>query len=1659
MDRGIKVQNRTVSPFRGKLQTLVGRKYAELRPIDEEGNVERRRTKELDYLFSSYSQLVSLDDFFMSILMKKSRFENYTIGLVERFDRVTKYLRVRFVDNMSTSFLNDVRKMRPRLEQLETQLKELAEKNIPIQEKLKLLRKEVQSPRIKKELIPMMADLVADAFNLMGIPVAIRAKRNAALNIEYTQFGLASKLEMAMAKTSKTESEKMGVLKRAGEIQVLALETKLAEQGYFVQRVQDFFSGARSEAVIAYDPEIKDFPMPINPGEDASEIEKRHYQGEMEAFREVQEMFVKEVYSPMLIGEGTNEYQKFESISEYKEALKAHKMKQKVLDSKFPLVEERQVQIGTSTKTKKDGTVVEEPIYDYVHDVTFMGEGDTKYTLHRYDLQKETPHGEEKTVQVTDGEGESALATTRVVKTRKIFVGDHEMDIIVEGRYKGLLLEDMVNISGKLIEGSFYTKSPSGKLERIQLLQDSYVELASEDENTPPTIVQQGKEFSFLNVTMTEKGAKVLRNRLTEPYISLSADKTRLILGIPNGNANTQDRKAIKRLAEVLPGLEQKKDPRLSASVNGLNPFYYLDAPSFEPVRNTLGSVAISKPAMDFLERYYQELTARDRAINEENLKNFTSESLGGFVEVAPNGKPFQFNNKQREAMAWLDANGYSGLMALDTGVGKTLLAGGAMRRFMNTEKEGDTRQFLFIAPKRLKGNFTSEMLMFMKDKNIVASRIREMDYNEYSALVRGMDSHKEILKLSDDDKKKIALKKVLPVNFFTDETKTKAAFADAAEYFKDKFSILFFDEINEILKNALKRKAVSELKHPRKIILTASAIEKDPIDLYRFVAIAKGEPASVEKERAFAERYGNMIGGRFVGLKDAPEVRSEFDTWVKANAYFADKQEVDFAEIGQPDLPLPLEPITIKIGMSEQVEAEYRKLASKISKELKAMVRKYRDVLAMKGDYSDSEFLEQVRGKKQAIRDFTMGSIVALNDLIKLSTNPGDYFNDPDMPNPKLEEASNILLNNPGDRICYFSSDPKVVKSLAIKNSQTTGAGVHVAMLDNEMLFYVAGEQIGKISKKSKSSDISRIKELLSSTALPENLLRKVRDPEAFLQRFKQASEEIEEDPNAWAIEAVKSVIKPSPSIVSLCCTDNYAKGFSFQFINTVVHLDRGKGFDSELVKQRTARAYRTGQKEKVAVIYLDSVLTPSTAEITPKGTSKSVKDYQDVSLDEMKAIIQQVDQDFFTDIISKGMQKQLVESYESVTRVTGRALAVNKSLFTAALNPSAATLAEVAARDTFERENPATIAQLNPDRFLLNPLLSAQVGDSEALRSVADLAGVSSFTGYQFQTENDSLVVEDNTLLSDGVHFSQSTQIQKNDDGSLSIVNEEITIKRGAPKDTGIRLVLSQVVSALRNGNVKEIVCKATSQDAYYLWPMFGFNAVVSLPFLSSDYPLEPLSVESQIKDFLVANNKVFDGNKTCILDLYACIDKEQNLIGQDWWKANGSPLQNAKINLSPNSSSMRVLNEYLNKKCLEYGVSPEAFLSTDTDPFDLENPSAWGNVMSNGGLHFNSKFIPSIEIAKAYNKAFTQAFYSSPILRRITPYIIIRELDLKPDGIEPPKTRNASVSISNRVDPVVHSTWVNQSKKARLKSLVIENLSELGDFISADIVEATL
>ena len=56
------------------------------------------------------------------------------------------------------------------------------------------------------------------------------------------------------------------------------------------------------------------------------------------------------------------------------------------------------------------------------------------YPLTRYDVSAIS--GDTRTAQITDAEGKSASAISRIVKIKSMVVGDKMVDVIVEGAYK-----------------------------------------------------------------------------------------------------------------------------------------------------------------------------------------------------------------------------------------------------------------------------------------------------------------------------------------------------------------------------------------------------------------------------------------------------------------------------------------------------------------------------------------------------------------------------------------------------------------------------------------------------------------------------------------------------------------------------------------------------------------------------------------------------------------------------------------------------------------------------------------------------------------------------------------------------------------------------------------------------------------------------------------------------------------------------------------------------------------------------------------------------------------------------------------------------------------------------------------------------------------------
>lgn len=1735
----------SVIPFRGKLPEVIKRKLGKSRKLTDEEIAKREqrglksrtyirtRRKEIDGLMKIYSDLISPDELLIKLLGKATRFKNYQAGLVSKFQLGTDYLRREFLEDMSEGFIQEVQRMEKEIIDLEEFLLELTKMKTPIDDRVRRLRKFVRKPLYRDRVLEGYSELLESVFKLVGIEVATKLKKNSILGIQYVQFSIPSKLESALTKSSKDEAERFEVLQRAVDIQQKELEISLERQGFVVMKTRDYLGeGGATLATVAYDPKIKDLdPMPTKPakrkGETAESYQSRldasGYEQKMAKWKEESEPLIRGVYSPLLRDEETSTYIKFDSKEEYKQAYVEKRKKQIMLASQMPNVEEEKVQAGTKQVTKRDGTVEEQPVYDFITKITY---GDDFYSPHRYD-NVEALEGDTRVVQISDQAGDKKHALTRVVQVKSMIVGSDTVDVIVEGKYKGFLLDEIVNATGRLIEGNFFTRTESGAIEKLEVLDDVY----DFDEETGKSKDTGLDEVSFLEISQGSSSAKfqkVLRNRLREPYITLSSDKKRLILGMPNSDSSKQDRNNIKKLAKIMPGIEQKKDPRLAPTVNGLNPFYYFDAPSYEAIRDTLGSVAISKAALDFLEEYYKELTARDRALNEENLKNFTAQNLGGFVtEVERNGQmiPFKFNNKQKEAMAWMEANEYSGLMALDTGVGKTLLAGGAMRHFMKTkEASGSTKKFLFVSPKRLQGNFTKEMMKFMTDHDVIKNRIEEMNYQKFADIVRGIDRLEESLALTDANKKERRLKKI-PIDFWKDPNNPDkgSKFKDSTEYFKETYAICFFDEVNEALQG-MKRKAISDLKHPRKVLLTASAMEKDPLDLYRFVAIAKGSSFSKEKERGFAERFGNVIGGRFVGLKNDPQVRQEFNTWVKANAYFAFKQDVDFEEMNMPQLKLPTSQV-ITVAMDEDVEKEYRKKAKEVARELKAMVKKYRDVIKAGGSYTSATFGEG----KNAIKDFAISSLSKVQDLITLSTNPSAYPGFENKSNPKLDQAEKLLLDRPSKSICYFSADAKIVKQNAKRCSDSGVGGIHVAMLPKSVVFYKSGKAIGTIEQKTGKTELGRIEEMtrrLASGYEPivldysfilthgkggQQLMEETKDlvelVDGHMFEYREALEDDEKAEMAevfntlvmairnrdvkgikskisalstkyykifdfiadqWAVGATKKIFKQNPNIKTLSCTDEYAKGFNFQFISTVVHLDRGKGFDSELVKQRTARAYRTGQERSVEVIYLDSVIEKGGDRSGAYGASEGAevfkKDFDDMTIDEIKDLVQGADQDFFMDIISQGMSQNLVEGYDSVQRTTGKTIVANKNLFAQLLDPTAETLNQVEVALRNEEKNPLISLCLDPDRFFKNKHFAETVGRDMEQRQLADLTGLSSISDYQFTSSSDMALISDNQVLSEGHLIHMDISVEENLDKTRTIYNKKLDFSDCLPKDAPSRLIFGQVKGAMVDKNVSCI--KADTSSDWMTLPALGFDTEILLDFLTLEDEAIHDEDEITIKHFLEDNSLVLTGSRTMLSSLFMVTNRnESRLVGQDWWKKNGHPLKGLKLSLNPNEVSMKLLNAYFKKKCGEYGIDIREYLKQPVEPFDVDRPDCWEVYLRSNTINPNTEVVGKmIDVINTYKQEFKIAFYSSQVVRSLTPQTIIKKYRLKEQGfgslVDERSTMGDRIAeFKQSDDSSLQDAWFTVSKEFVRASKIEETLNDQGVFNAEVETSATI
>jgi len=972
------------------------------------------------------------------------------------------------------------------------------------------------------------------------------------------------------------------------------------------------------------------------------------------------------------------------------------------------------------------------------------------------DAEVDALSGIEREVELSDDTAPKAnnpLRFAHMVKVKTTTVNGITKDIITRGPMKGFSVEDLANATGRL----------TGKTECY-------------------SVGANGQIVSTFEIVDTSGGdIKINYDALDEPYITWA--NGRFLIGFPIKQKSSPERKALQKLAKTRASME------IVAGSGESRWSFYFEGDDYESVKDALGSCLMSKKAHEELKKYYTHLLQKDSALKAENLVKYTPEAIGGFKsQVVPN-KPFKFNNKQIEALAWLDANKLKGVMALDTGVGKTLVGIASMQI---ATKEKPSAKFLIVGPDRLVGNFKGELKFFLEEQvaENLLGRTTEIGYTEF-------------VKMYEEG-----------VNF------------------QSTYYCMIFDEVNEAL-TGKKAKAISGVKHPRKILLTGSALEKSPMDLFRFVSLSTGNPVDPAKEKAFADKYAVNIGGKFVGIK--PESRHQFDIWLKQNAYFADKMDVDYEGAEQTSLQ-PLQKLNTQVNMDKVVASAYQDISKTIKAQLQQIQERYSALLSGTAP-------EDLPSALQREKDIAVGNLkdkIALLHMFSLNPHkamakydklkgkePKEYT----FSNPKVEQAEELAVKFQSEekpkRVLYFTEDNDVAKQTVIKLSRRLATKVHALCLSNAIVFYQAGKPLkkGRVTKKTKIDNfmVNKLRDNEIRSRLEEAGLS---DEEITTRMGRTASTATNQNPQeedmTWAVNTVKKFIAKNNEVVTMVANSSYARGFNLQQFKAVVHLDRD-GWDSEEIKQRTARAFRQGQDDAVLEVMVDAVI--------PEGME------QETTIDQLRGLIHETDQKFFSEIITKSGAINLSANYDSIehTTVTDKATKPNIEEFTRALLPTREVMQKVEEREIGLKEDPVKYTVLDPNRFN-HPNFRTL---TELQKKTADLIGVSGIANVMPEMFNVSISGESG--------YGDFIDRMNRNVGRNSVSNAHFKASVCAPASIGNRALFTQLVALKKYGMTGGLntygagspgnfdpetgIAGGDNYIGFWVWPKFGYNASISV------------------------------------------------------------------------------------------------------------------------------------------------------------------------------------------------------------------------------------
>lgn len=831
-------------------------------------------------------------------------------------------------------------------------------------------------------------------------------------------------------------------------------------------------------------------------------------------------------------------------------------------------------------------------------------------------------------VSLTD-DPEKSTALTKIYP-----VGDYYgKQVILSGRFKGWYVSDLVNQAGRLIEGSItYYNPDTGELDRREI---------------------------------TNPDGSVNVRRITEPYVTVDRGRLLLTLSREKGDKKaTLIRNAVRNLTKLVPSIVYEEGSG--------NSIYRFDPKDFGSIRDTIGSMALSNAAARMLKAYFDRLTKAERATEDRNLQRYNAEKLDL-------KRPLR--RQQAQAVAWLDANDNTGICALDTGVGKTSVAVATMQnlRAKGATEEGNGR-FLFVCKKALSGNLPKEIKEAVDDA-----------------------SGEELIAMTDIITYQEFKKNILGT--------AKNPYNPPRPYYDD-YVAIFFDEAHERFKkkSSVYYKAVTACKVKRKVLLTASPMVRSPKEVFTLSSVANGIDLNTregrKEERAFVRRYAESVGGRVIGIKRADTSRGtyriyarrellegrepvpyeewpgemdvaatrDFNTWVKTNLFHADKRDVVDnsrkaykayvrAEEAAGRTPVPFKEWPgstlrdlnkvppVAVSMTPEIEQVYRQTMDEVVKALREVVAK------TSKKYKGQQPMEREDFQALAIEAAKVKLRRPLALLTKLSDVPNRVI--PGATNPKLEQAASIIDSISG-RTLLFTDSPDMAEDAFNQMIQSfAGKGSAVAFSDKIIVKPPVGDAVRYGPRRYPDLNRPQPK---GKGHIMEVVDGKISIRKNDTGRDGQIGYALAKA-DAWKVVVLQH-IQANPTIATLVLTGTYAVGQNLQKFNNVIHLDRDD-WSNETMKQRSARAWRSGQSDVVNEYTLDMVYPDAIAN-----------DDADKTLDEIRQIIQEMDGALFDEVVLQSQVERIGEEWSQIKRQRSMLHKVDRRMMERTLSPYASQL-----------------------------------------------------------------------------------------------------------------------------------------------------------------------------------------------------------------------------------------------------------------------------------------------------------------------------------------------------------------------------------------------